>query len=116
VTTLTGIGTVYGVDVEGDYLFIAADGSNDILMYDISNPESPNPLGSTAGYYPAWGICVEGNYVYAAEMEAVEVFYFSETESLTLMKTDYYRGDLIYRYRGIRESSLYRVLRRPENA
>lgn len=72
--------------MEGDYLFIAADGSNDILMYDISNPESPNPLGSTAGYYPAWGICVEGNYVYAAEMEAVEVFYFSDTESLTLMK------------------------------
>jgi hypothetical protein len=59
-------GLVSGIKVLGNYAHVA-DGSNGLLIFDITNPSSPIVQESCPVAVDSWGISVSGDYVYVAD-------------------------------------------------
>jgi len=78
------IGDSVGVAVVGNYAYVA-DGSNGLVIVDVTNPEAPTLKGSydTAG--TSWGVAVAGNYAYVADWDnGLVVIDISDPEAPTL--------------------------------
>ncbi len=61
--TFPSSGMTWSIEVDGDYLF-AADYSNGLKIFDITDPTSPSLLGSASSKYYACGVVVMGDWCY----------------------------------------------------
>ncbi len=59
-------GTAQGVAVQGDYAYIA-DGTNGLVVIDVSNPLSPSQVGGYDTDGDARAVAVSGNHAYLAD-------------------------------------------------
>ncbi len=66
-TTVGTLNQVNAVAVQGRYLYIAASvpGTNYILVYDISSPNSPQYLGNISEAQGVDALAIQGTYLYA---------------------------------------------------
>ena len=66
VGTISGLGNLYGVAIQGKYVYTLDQGTNSMYVIDASKPNSPAIVGTLTGLNGPYGnLAVQGKYVYA---------------------------------------------------
>merc|ERR1719162_1745998 len=63
----TNLDGAYGVAVNGNYAYVAAQDASALTVVDVTNPASPSVSGQiidTTNLAGAFGVAVDGNYAY----------------------------------------------------
>ncbi|MBW2311972.1 MAG: beta-propeller domain-containing protein [Deltaproteobacteria bacterium] len=77
----TGTGTgAQGVYVSGNYAYVADGGWSGLLIFDVSNPENPNNIGTLDVEY-ATKVYASGNYAYVAGAGDLQVIEVSDPQN-----------------------------------
>ncbi|MDP8239314.1 MAG: choice-of-anchor D domain-containing protein [Candidatus Hatepunaea meridiana] len=66
ISTVETPGNSRGVDVNGNYAYLAAAGGG-LRIIDVSNPEDPDEIGSFDTPGQAWDVVIVGDYAYVAQ-------------------------------------------------
>jgi PKD repeat protein len=86
--TKSGDSTYYGVEVKGDYAYVAADNKG-MRIFNISNPAVMKEVWSTGEDFNAYDIEIEGNLAYlAAQYNGLKIYDLTDPEN-PVLKTTY---------------------------
>ena len=87
LTAVSTAGTSCGIEVKGDYAYIA-DYGNGLVIMDISNPLSPSLVRTVDTEGNAWRVALNGNYAFVADWSSgVAVIDVSDPSAAAVVDT-----------------------------
>lgn len=89
-----GLAVGYDVAVQGDYAYVSDN--EGVNIFNINNPNNPIRIKEVRSPDGAFGICIEGNYLFiASDSDGFEIVNISNPENPTVLGT-YNDGGSIY--------------------
>jgi hypothetical protein len=85
IGTLTASALDYQIITEGSYAYALIGLPTKIQAYDISNPASPNAIGTAVSVSNANWLAIAGHYAYVGGSTGIQIFDISNPYSITLV-------------------------------